>query len=177
MALAQFWLKYYGNMNALPLTREQLCRLDAMIEADLSAFGAYREQLNNAYDSIRNGPQFAFSCQMFKNNNRMQAIFDYGLGNSVTWTWNASTADFRTVRAASEFKARLTPERSRPITISAAAETRWLTGLNPEYAVQGKLTLPISPGVDFPIVIRYRNHSGPMVVTGGVTLDVGRLRQ
>ncbi len=177
LALAQFWLKYYGNMNALPLTREHLRRIDALIAGDIAAFGEYREQLNKAYDSIRNGPQFAFSCQILKNNNRMQAIFDYGLGNAVTWTWNASTADFRSVRGATEFKARLTPERSRQVTVSAAAETRWLTGLKPEYAVQGKLTVPISAGVNFPIVILYRNHRGPMVVTGGLTLDVGRLRQ
>ncbi len=44
--------------------------------------------------------------------------------------------------------------------------TQWLTGQKPQYTFQVKLTIPLSAGIDLPIVYRYANRTALLNQTG-----------
>jgi hypothetical protein len=126
---------------------------------------------------------------------RAELIYDLGVTDRVTWTINASAdykdrknaIDSRGGRAATEFLGQLTaPELTQfgrtSITLSFSVEAKWMTAQRPQYTAQSKLSIPVAPGVDLPIVYRWANRrdlidNESSEARMGLSVDVGRLAQ
>ncbi len=164
-------------------------------------YQTYQTKLNEAYDHVRNGRQLAISYQVVhrpdegNDDHRVAVIFDYGLTNRITWTWNAS-GDFKNRkqmrdsqggRVATEFKGNLTRESldplgRAPVALSFGGEAKWMDKMKPQYTFQVKLSVPLGTGLDFPIVYRFANrreqiNQNDSEARLGLTVDIGRLVQ
>jgi hypothetical protein len=186
------------TINGLPTeTRKQIQNL---IESSIDAFARERAALQGTYDQISKGMQMSLSytadIRDAKGNNghRGELIFDYGLSDRINWTFNASAdytdrkmaPDSKGGRAATEFQGDLTKSNSAwgrtPIRLSFSGEAQWLTKQKPQYTFQAKLTIPLSPGIDLPIVYKYANHTALLNPTDsearlGLSIDISRLAQ
>ena len=128
------------------------------------------------------------------NNHRGELIFDYGLSDRINWTFNASgdytdrkmAPDSKGGRAATEFQGDLTKSNTAwgrtPIRLSFSGEAQWLTSQKPQYTFQAKLTIPLSAGIDLPIVYQYANRTALLNQTNseaklGLTVDISRLAE
>jgi hypothetical protein len=187
-----------NTINNLPSdTKKQIQNL---IENSMDAFSAERSTVRNTYDRISKGMQMSASytadIRDAKGNNthRGELIFDYGLSDRINWTVNASAdytdrkmaADSKGGRVATEFQGDLTksnPASSRtPIRLSFSGEAQWLSRQKPQYTFQTKLTIPLTAGIDLPIVYKYANRVALINQTDsearlGLSIDVSRLAQ
>ena len=186
----------------IPLISEDaLNQIDQVILAAIPEFQDYQNRLNDTYDSIQQGQQlaFAYSGNLRRDDgnddHRVSLIYDRGLSSRISWTVNASfdftnrhgMSDIRAGRAATEFMGQLTPPQDTlwgrtPITLSFGAEGKWKTENKPTYTIQAKLTIPVSPGMDLPLVYRYSNRTdiseeSDPELRFGLSLDLGRLGQ
>jgi hypothetical protein len=187
-----------STISGLPsATRKQI---QSLIEGSIDAFAKERAALQSTYDEISKGMQMSVSYTADirdpkgNNNHRAELIFDYGLSDRINWTFNASgdytdrkmAADSKGGRAATEFQGDLTKSNSAwgrtPIRLSFSGEAQWLTSQKPQYTFQAKLTIPLSPGVDLPIVYKYANRTALLNQTDsearlGLSIDISRLAQ
>jgi len=178
-----------------------LAQIDGLIEANLPALTRVRAAINDTYDQIKQGMQLAIATNYINrpdagtNDLRASLIFDYGLSPRVNWTMNGSfdhrdrkmALDTKGGRFATEFLGRLTGYEDalwgrQPITLAFAGEGKWLTRQKPQYSVQAKLTIPISAGLDFPIVYRWAKRIDLVDKEGkelkmGLSVDLGSLSQ
>ena len=186
------------TISSLPAsTRKQI---QTLIENALEAFSKERSAVQNAYDQISKGMQMSASYtadirdSKGNNNHRAELIFDYGLSDRINWTFNASAdyTDRKTAlnstggRAATEFQGDLTKSNSawgrNPIQLSFSGEAQWLTRAKPQYTFQAKLTIPLSAGINLPIVYKYANRTALLNQTDsearlGLSIDISRLAQ
>jgi hypothetical protein len=89
-------------------------------------------------------------------------------------------------RFATSFQGDLTKSSSAwaktPIRLTFSGEAKWLTSQKPQYTFQSQLSIPLSPGVDLPIVYRYADRTAQINQTDsearlGLSVDVSRLAQ
>jgi len=94
--------------------------------------------------------------------------------------------DSRGGRVATEFQGDLTKGGGAwgrlPLTLSFSGEAKWLTSQKPGYTVQAQLSIPVSQGVELPIVYRYANRVAQLnqnnsEVRLGFSVDLSRLAQ
>jgi hypothetical protein len=191
-----------GNLQATinslpPETKKQI---QSLIESSIDAFAKEKAAIQNAYDKINKGMQMSFSytadIRDSKGNNkhRGELIFDYGISDRINWTFNASAdytdrkmaADSKGGRAATEFQGDLTRSNSAwgrtPIRLCFSGEAQWLTSQKPQYTFQAKLTIPLSAGIDLPIVYKYADRTALLNQTDsearlGLSIDISRLAQ
>jgi hypothetical protein len=200
-AFATFWEKFGADVSKLNLTPEVEKQIDDLIRPHLGALATLQQEIDDAYDRVRAGRQLAFSSQVISrpdeghDDYRAQLIYDHGLSNAITMTVNASVDykdrqtmfDSRGGRVAIEFLGNLTDSAPEafgrlPITLGFGGESKWMSRVKPEHTFQAKLTIPVSPGVDLPVVYRWANRRELMdrsdsEVRFGLSLDVGRLAQ
>jgi hypothetical protein len=175
-------------------------QIQTLIENSIDAFSKEQAAIQNAYDKISKGMQMSVSYtadirdSKGNNNHRGELIFDYGLSDRINWTFNASAEytdrkmalDSKGGRAATEFQGNLTKSNSAwgrtPIQLSFSGEAQWLTSQKPQYTFQAKLTIPLSAGIDLPIVYQYANRTALLNQTNseaklGLSVDISRLAQ
>jgi hypothetical protein len=175
-------------------------QIQTLIENSLDAFSNEQAAVRNAYDRISKGMQMSVSYtadirdSKGNNNHRAELIFDYGLSDRINWTFNASAdytdrkaaADSKGGRAATEFQGDLTKSNSAwgraPIRLSFSGEAKWLSTQKPQYTFQAKLTIPLSAGIDLPIVYKYANRTALLNQTDsearlGLSFDLSRIAQ
>jgi hypothetical protein len=175
-------------------------QIQALIERSIDPFSKEQAAIQDAYDRISKGMQMSVSYtgdirdSKGNNNHRGTLAFDYGLSDRINWTFNASAdytdrkmaSDSKGGRAATEFQGDLTKSNSAwgrsPIRVSFSGQAQWLTAQKPEYSFQAKLTIPLTSGVDLPIVYRYANRAAQINKSDsearlGLSIDVSRLAQ
>jgi|ERR1035437_5613831 hypothetical protein len=178
-------------------TLEQITDL---LTSDIAVFTALDKTIKNTYDQIQKGTQVSLSYtanvrkDIGNNYHRAEFIVDYGVSSRINWTFNASAdytdrkaaKDSRGGRVATDFTGDLTKSNSAwgrlPMRLSFSGEAKWLTSQKPQYTVQAQLTIPVSQGVDLPIVYRYANREAQLNRTNsevrlGFSVDVSRLAQ
>lgn len=175
-------------------------RIETEIENSLSTFVEFTNSVNSVYDEISKATQLSIGYtadirdSMGNNYHRAELIFDYGLSPRINWTVNASadytdrkaTLDSRGGRIATSFEGNLTSASSSwgktPLRLSFSGEAKWLTGQKPQYTFQSQLSIPLSAGIDLPIVYRYANRNAQVDQTSsearlGLSVDISRLAQ
>ena len=178
---------------------EVLKKIDAEITSSLGAFADLRKAIQSAYDSIQRGGQFAivYGASIRQGDgfdrHRAEFVYDYGLSHRATWTANGSwdyvdkkaLGHESTGRAATEFSGDLTTASEgwsrQPIRLSGSGQVTW--GLNQPTVkeFQAKLSLPVTGGVEIPLVYRYSTAAsqspGGAEAKLGFTIDLSRLMQ
>jgi hypothetical protein len=175
-------------------------KIQNLIEGSLPVFSEERATLEQKYDEISKAQQLSLSYtanirdSQGNNDHRIQLIFDYGLSPRINWTVNASgdytdrknTLDSKGGRLATSFQGNLTKSKSgwgkTPIRLTFSGEGKWLTSQKPQYTFQSELSIPLSPGLDLPIVYRYANRTAQLNQTDsearlGLSVDISRLAQ
>jgi hypothetical protein len=176
---------------------EVLERIDAEIAAAADPFVALQSKIRSVYDEIKRGGQLAVSYTSNMrpgtgyDEHRGQLIFDYGLSPRILWTANGSfdyldkkaAGAVREGRLATEFVGDLSYPRDPfgrvPIRVSVSGQFFWTDGRQSQRDLQAKLSVPLTAGVELPLVFRYTN-SDERDVSGaeakvGLTVDLGRL--
>jgi hypothetical protein len=180
-------------------------RIQDLIESSIAPFAHERATLLSTYDDISKKPQLSFSYvadirdSKGNNDHRVELILDCGLSPRINWTVNASgdytdrkqATDSKGGRFATSFQGDLTkgdptkPDSGwgkTPIRLTFSGEAKWQTAQKPQYTFQSELSIPLSPGVDLPIVYRYANRTAQINQTDsearlGLSIDVSRLAQ
>jgi hypothetical protein len=198
MATAFSEANFPATLASLPASA--MLEIDNLIKQSASIFREMKDKLDNTYDQISKGRQLSVSYTANirdpkgNNDHRVELIFDYGLSSRINWTVNASgdytdrksTMDSKGGRFATSFQGDLTKSSSAwaktPIRLTFSGEAKWLTSQKPQYTFQSQLSIPLSPGVDLPIVYRYANRTAQINQTDsearlGLSVDVSRLAQ
>lgn len=198
MATAFSDVNFAATLASLPAST--MPKIDNLIKEDVAIFRDTKDKLENTYDQISKGRQLSISYtanirdSKGNNDHRVELIFDYGLSPRINWTVNASgdytdrksTTDSKGGRFATSFQGDLTKSNSSwgktPIRLTFSGEAKWLTSQKPQYTFQSELIIPLSPGVDLPIVYRYANRIALINQTDsearlGLSVDVSRLAQ
>jgi hypothetical protein len=183
---------------AASLSSDTKDQIDRAILGRLPAFANLSIAIQQAFDKVQHGRQMALSVTSNlrpENGNddyRAQFIYSHGLNDRITWTVNASAdyknfkngEDIRMGRFATEFLGTLNnPSASwgrAPITLAFSGEGKWAKNEKPSLTGQVKLTIPITTGLDLPVVYRYANRTAladesNAEVRLGLTVDVARL--
>jgi|RhiMethySRZTD1v2_1073278.scaffolds.fasta_scaffold09217_10 hypothetical protein len=183
---------------AASLSTDTKDQIDRAIMGRLPAFANLSAAIQQAFNKVQRGRQMALSVTSNlrpENGNddyRAQFIYSHGFNDRITWTINASAdyknlrtgEDMKTGRFATEFLGTLNnPSASwgrAPITLAFSGEGKWAKNAKPSLTGQVKLTIPITPGVDLPVVYRYANRTAlaeddNAEVRLGLTVDVARL--
>ena len=183
---------------AASLSNDTKDQIDKAILGRLPAFANLSIAIQQAFNKVQHGRQMALSVTSNlrpENGNddyRAQFIYSHGLNDRITWTVNASADyknrrtgdDMTTGRFATEFLGTLNnPSASwgrSPITLAFSGEGKWAKSAKPSLTGQVKLTIPITPGLDLPVVYRYANRTAlaeddNAEVRLGLTVDVARL--
>ncbi len=178
---------------------EVLKKLDAEIVSAMATFVDLRKAVQTAYDTIQQGGQFAvvYSASIRQGDgfdrHRAEFVYDYGLSHRVTWTANGSwdyvdkkaMGHESTGRAATEFSGDLTTASEgwsrQPIRLSGSGQVTWALDQPAAKEFQAKLSLPVTGGIEIPLVYRYSSatsqSSGGNEGKLGFTIDLSRLMQ
>ena len=171
-----------------------------LLALGIEPFVNLKNNLQDTYDKIQKAGQFsvAYTADIRSgkgyNDHKAELIYDYGLSPRINWTANANGeyTDKKTGKnseggsAATQFTGKLTKPNSSwgrlPITLSFSGAAKWMTMQKPQYNVQAQLTIPISGGLDLPIVYRYGNKAALEQNNGsqaslGLSVDLSRLTQ
>jgi len=168
-----------------------------LTDAELIAFRNLNESARNAVENIRRAPQLSLA---FTTKQRRVGIdeylgtliFDYGLADRINVTLNAAYSyndsqfiggDLRGFKFGGQMRFQLTRENllgKKPLFFDVATQGSWMNNTDAIYKAQGKLTIPIADGIDFPISVTYANRTNLIdekEVRGqfGFTLDTARL--
>jgi hypothetical protein len=194
----------FGTFIAKPfapssLSENTLRLVDALIAEKAMTLAALQTAIHSAYDQISKGRQLGLTAtyvdrpELGTDDFRSALVFDYGLAPRINWTVNGSfdyrnrraAGDQRGGRFATEFLGRITGYGDglwgmQPITLAFAGEGRWLSTLKPQYAAQAKLTIPISGGLNLPVIYRWSKGIDLVDAQGkelrvGLTVDLGAL--
>jgi hypothetical protein len=183
------------------LTPAHLEQVRTLLKLRLQPFQLVRTALEAAHRGIRNRAQFAvaYTGKLRKdegyNDHQFTIIYDHGLTDRLSWTVNAvgDVRDRRTsdnvhgARLAMEFLGQLTSPGDElwgrtPMTLSISGEAQARDSQKPTFTFQAKLTIPISTGIDLPVIYRFANRTPTSEETDpearlGITIDTGRLAQ
>jgi hypothetical protein len=200
MRFTAFLLTLGDTQFAGTITRaspEVLERIDAEIAAAADPFVTLQSKIRSVYDEIKGGGQLALSYTSNMrpgegfDEHRAQLIFDYGLSSRLLWTANGSfdyldkkaAGAVREGRVATEFVGDLSYPRDPfgrvPIRLSLSGQFFWSDGKQTQRDLQVKLSVPLTAGVELPLVYRYTNATEQNVSGAeaklGLTVDLGRL--
>jgi len=176
---------------------EQADVLLGMIEDEIDPFLENRRAANDVLAEIRGAPQLALDVQSRIRESgdddvRIGLALDLGLADQWHWVTNAGAtfvsgdgdagvASGVTVASGFTFDLR-TPRLGGPdpFSLEAAFEGEFLEERDPTWRVQGKLTLPVLPGLNLPISVTWANRTDLIdeeAVVGrvGFTVDSARL--
>jgi hypothetical protein len=186
------------TINSLPADTKN--KIQSLMENAINSFSAERSALQSTYDQISKGMQMSFSytadIRDAKGNNthRGEFAFDYGISDRINWTFNASSdytdrkmaTDSKGGRVATAFLGNLTKSNAAwgrsPIQLSFSGEAQWLTSQKPQYTFQAKLSIPLTSGIDLPVVYQYANRAAQINQSNsearlGLSIDLSRLVQ
>jgi hypothetical protein len=175
-------------------------QIDTLIEAELPTFDKERETLLKAYDDISKGMQMSLSYvanirdSHGNNDHRAELIFDYGINSRINWTVNASgdytdrklTQNSAGGRFATSFQGDLTKSSAgnirTPLRLTFSGEGKWLTKQKPQYTFETGLSIPLTLGVDIPLVYRFANRTAQInrkdsEARLGLSIDISHLVQ
>ena len=198
----EFANEYLGPNYKQKLGDEVVAALDEFIdgqltEAQLAAFRNLDDSAREAVESIRRAPQFslAFTTKQRRigiDDYLGTLIFDYGVADRINLTLNGSYAysdsdvvgaDLRGFKFAGQLRFQLNRENllgKKPLFFDISTQGNWMNDTDAIYKAQGKLTIPIADGIEFPVSVTYANRSDLIderEVRGqfGFTLDTARL--
>ena len=180
------------------LTPDDLALVDARVDTVVEPFNALNQTIRSAYDDIRDGQQLAILYTATVrpdsgyNDHRMALAFDYGLSPRITWTANGSFnyTDKKAAGSDSEgrFATAFVGDVTRggegwgraPIRLALSGQVIWKRGQQVSRDVQATFTIPITAGVELPVVYRYGSSplgadDGPQARVG-LSIDVSRLK-
>lgn len=197
-----FLNEFLGQNYREKLGKENADAVDRFIDqqlsaAELVAFKNLDENTRSAVESIRRAPQLSVS---FLSKQRKvgfdeymgQLIFDYGVANRINLSLNGSYnykdskvigGDTRGFSFAGQLQFQLNRENllgKKPFFLDVSTQGKWMSGTTAVYKAQGKFTLPIADGIDFPISVTYANRSDlineqTVKAQFGFTVDTARL--
>jgi len=197
-----FLNEYLGQNYREKLGKENATAVDRFIDQQLSAaelvvFKNLDEEARGAVESIRRAPQLsvAFLSKQRKvgiDEYMGQLIFDYGVANRINLSLNGSYnykdskvigGDTRGFSFAGQLQFQLNRENllgKKPFFLNVSTQGNWMSGTRAIYKAQGKITLPIADGIDFPISVTYANRSDlineqTVKAQFGFTVDTARL--
>jgi hypothetical protein len=166
-------------------------------DSELKEFTDLDDVTRDAVERIRRAPQF--SVGFLTKQRRIgideylgQLIFDYGLANRVNLTLNGAYryndtnvigGDVRGASFSGQLRFQLNRENllgKKPFFFDLSTQGNWMNGTDSIYKAQGKLTIPIADGIEFPISVTYANRTELIKekeVRGqfGFTVDTARL--
>lgn len=170
---------------------------EQLTDAELVAFRHLDDTARQAVESIRRAPQLAVG---FTSKQRRigideylgSLIFDYGVADRINLTLNGSYSyndsqvlggDLRGFKFAGQLKFQLNRENllgKKPMFFDVSTSGSWMNNTDALYKAQGKITIPIADGIDFPISVTWANRTSLIdekEVRGqfGFTLDTARL--
>jgi hypothetical protein len=198
----EFLNEYLGPNFRDKLGKDAADAIDVFIDqqlndAELIAFRNLDDEARAAVEHIRRAPQLslAFLTRQRKIGNNEysgEAIFDYGIQNRVNLTLNGAYrykdskiigGDTRGFMFSGQLQFQLNRENllgKKPFYLDVSTQGNWMTGTKATYKAQGKITIPIADGIDFPISVTYANRTELIkenTVKGqfGFTVDTARL--
>jgi len=199
-----FLNKYLGSNYREKLGKEAADAVEKFVDeqlngAELVAFRNLDADASSALEKIRRAPQLSvafFTKQRkvgFINEYMGEAIFDYGLANRVNLTLNGAYTykdtkviggDKRGFAFGGQLQFQLNRENllgKKPFYLDLSTQGNWATGTDAIYKAQGKISIPIADGIDFPVSVTYSNQADDLLkestVKGqfGFTIDTARL--
>jgi hypothetical protein len=198
----EFQNRYLGTNYREKLDPEVLAALDEfidhlLVDTELAAFRDLDTATREAVESIRRAPQFSLAFNTKQRRIGIDEytgtlIFDYGVADRVNLSLNGAYlyndsnlvgGDLRGFRFAGQLRFQLNRENlmgKKPLFFDVSAQGNWMNNIDAVYKAQGKLTIPIADGIEFPISVTYANHTdliNEKEVRGqfGFTLDTARL--
>ena len=199
---AQFLTEYLGPDYRTKVGEEIAKALDLFIDqqltdAELVAFRNLDDAAREAVESIRRAPQLAvgFTAKQRRigiDEYLGSLIFDYGVADRINLTLNGSYTyndseivggDLRGFKFAGQLKFQLNRENllgKKPLFFDISTSGSWMNNVDALYKAQGKLTIPIADGIEFPVSVTWANRTSLIdekEVRGqfGFTLDTARL--
>jgi hypothetical protein len=168
-----------------------------LTDAELIAFRNLNDTARTAVENIRRAPQFSLAFTMKQRRIGIDEylgslIFDYGVADLINLTLNGSYSyndsdfvggDLRGFKFGGQLRFQLNRENllgKKPLFFDVATQGSWMNNTDAIYKAQGKITIPIADGIDFPISVTYANRTNLIdekEVRGqfGFTLDTARL--
>jgi len=198
----EFQNEYLGSNYRQKLGEEIAAAVDEFIErqltdAELRVFRNLDDVSRDAVERIRRAPQLSLA---FATKQRRVGIdeylgtliFDYGVANRINLSLNAAYTyndskliggDLRGFRFGGQLRFQLNRENllgKKPLFFDVSTQGNWMNNVDAIYKAQGKLTIPIADGIEFPVSVTYANRSdliNEREVRGqfGFTLDTARL--
>ena len=168
-----------------------------LTDAELVAFKNLDDVSREAVERIRRAPQL--SLAFLSKQRRLgldeylgELTFDYGVANRINLTLNGAFryndskiigGDVRGASFAGQLRFQLNRENligKKPFFFDISTQGNWMNRGNSIYKAQGKITIPIADGIEFPISLTYANRTELIKekeVKGqfGFTVDTARL--
>jgi hypothetical protein len=195
--------KYLGSNYREKLGEEAADAVEKFVDqqldaGELEAFRNLDAAGSSALEFIRRAPQLsvAFFTKQRKvgfNEYMGEAIFDYGVANRINLTLNGAYSykdskviggDKRGFMFGGQLQFQLNRENllgKKPFYLDLSTNGNWTTDTDAIYKAQGKITIPIADGIDFPLSVTYSNQASELLkektVKGqfGFTIDTARL--
>ena len=168
-----------------------------LTEAELVAFRNLDDSAREAVEDIRRGAQLSLAFTTKQRRIGIDEylgtlIFDYGVADRTNLTLNGSYSyndskliggDLRGFKFAGQLRFQLNGENllgKKPMFFDISTSGSWINNVDAIYKAQGKLTIPIADGIEFPISVTWANRTSLIdekEVRGqfGFTLDTARL--
>lgn len=168
-----------------------------LTQGELLAFRNLDESARAAVERIRRAPQLALDFQTKQRRIGIDEylgtlVFDYGVADRINLTLNGSYnyldskligGDLRGFKFAGQLKFQLNGENllgKKPLFFDISTSGSWMNNVDALYKAQGKLTIPIADGIEFPVSVTWANRTSLIdekEVRGqfGFTLDTARL--
>ena len=198
-----FFNKYLGQNYRDKLGKEAADAVEKFVDeqldaGELIAFRNLDSVGSSALEYIRRAPQLsvAFFTKQRKiglNEYLGEAIFDYGLANRINLTLNGAYSykdskviggDQRGFVFGGQLQFQLNRENllgKKPFYLNLSTNGNWTSGTDAIYKAQGKISIPIADGIDFPVSVTYSNQADDLLkestVKGqfGFSIDTARL--
>lgn len=198
----EFENEFLGANYREKLGQETVAAIDEFMDrtltaAELKEFTDLDDLTREAVESIRRAPQL--SLAFLTKQRRIgideylgELIFDYGVANRINLSLNGAYrykdtkvigGDVRGFSFSGQLRFQLNRENllgKKPLFFDVATQGNWMNGVDSIYKAQGKLTIPIADGIDFPVSVTYANRTeliNEKEVRGqfGFTIDTARL--
>lgn len=198
-----FFNKYLGQNYRDKLGKEAADAVEKFVDqqldaGELIAFRNLDAAGSSALEFIRRAPQLsvAFFTKQRKvglNEYMGEAIFDYGLANRINLTLNGAYSyqdskviggDKRGFVFGGQLQFQLNRENllgKKPFYLNLSTNGNWTSGSDAIYKAQGKISIPIADGIDFPVSVTYSNQADDLLkestIKGqfGFSIDTARL--
>lgn len=180
------------------LKEEDIAAINKIIEDRILPEITLTDTIKSEIAKIRKAPQFSLSFLSKTRKEgldeyKAEAIFDYGVHSRINLSLNGAFnymdsklagGDIRGASFSGQLQFQITPESKlvgrNPIYFSISSEGKWMSGMESQYKAQGKVTIPITEGIDLPISLTFANRTNLIdekEVRGqfGFTFDLARL--